>query len=760
MAVFTGKNNTYTGELTVTTSSYNIEENYTPVTVTLKLKSSSSSFGSYTIKYSYTIDGTTYSGSWRGSLGINDSKTLVSNKIVNVNHNVDGTKSLPVSAKIWSTDSASYLPGTINMSGSMQLATIPRASSFGTISGSTIGSVMSIDINRHSDTFTHNLTYTFGNVSGTIETDATTSASFTLPLDLAYQIPNSTNGTLYITMQTYSGSTPIGTAVSKSVTISVPSSMTPSLSGISVSERNSKVSSVSPGIFVQGLSSINLAMTDVTTSYGSQIASYIITFNGATVNSSTMVSALTYTGTKTATATIKDTRGRTASASVDITVVAYSGPKITSASAIRSESSGIVKAATTFTQVADKNAMTITISRAARDGSEAATETIVSNTTTSPYNVDKTYSASTDKGYNYTIKVTDKYGEFAEYIVNISTASKDYDFNKNGFGVGKMRERGSIDAVNNIYSEKAIIGSYLGSYPKGDGSSEGKVIVLPYIPYSAIDPTRDTTKYLQELLKWICKNYPSTYGGVFIGDINPNSRGPAIIQIYDTNAVSNGLPEYSTGMFTNLGGYLEIFGTNDYSFYHHGAASWTDITNKPSTFPPSSHNHEYITDRTTGNATYLNYGAAGVTSTSWLAAWNEYELRTIAPSVALEVMGGSPIGTSGYDTLWSGSSYTPSFTINNFKNYKFFLVASGSSSSIYGTLIIVPYRPGLGQFRGIGGFETPSKGVEIYSIDGTTSENENDMTVTIREGYFRSSYNSWSGSAGTKIYIKAIYGIK
>ena len=39
----------------------------------------------------------------------------------------------------------------------------------------------------------------------------------------------------------------------------------------------------------------------------------------------------------------------------------------------------------------------------------------------------------------------------------------------------------------------------------------------------------------------------------------------------------------------------------------------------------------YLKDKTNGTATYLNYGASGITSPSWFAAWNGYELRAISP---------------------------------------------------------------------------------------------------------------------------------
>lgn len=38
-----------------------------------------------------------------------------------------------------------------------------------------------------------------------------------------------------------------------------------------------------------------------------------------------------------------------------------------------------------------------------------------------------------------------------------------------------------------------------------------------------------------------------------------------------------------------------------------------------------------LRDRTNGTETYLNYGAEGISSTSWFAAWNGYELRGISP---------------------------------------------------------------------------------------------------------------------------------
>ena len=78
--------------------------------------------------------------------------------------------------------------------------------------------------------------------------------------------------------------------------------------------------------------------------------------------------------------------------------------------------------------------------------------------------------------------------------------------------------------------------------------------------------------------------------------------------------------------------------------------TWANVLNKPSSFSPSTHTHSVLTDRTNGTQTYLNYGAAGLSTASWLAAWNGYELRAISPSVVKTLVGVA-------DTGWVNCTY-------------------------------------------------------------------------------------------------------
>lgn len=244
-----------------------------------------------------------------------------------VNHASDGGKSLTISAvfQIRATLSGTYY-GTISASANITLDSIPRASSV-SAANMTMGTAGKINISRASSSFTHTLTYSFGNTSGTIATKTTaTSVSWTPALSLASQIPNATSGTCTITCTTYNGNTNIG---SKTCTfsLSVPASVKPTISSLSASRIDGEVPSTW-GLYVQTKSKVKLTINGAAGSYGSTIKSYSITGGGYSGSASTLTTGfLNNSGTITFKATVTDSRGRvSAEASVSITVTAYSPP--------------------------------------------------------------------------------------------------------------------------------------------------------------------------------------------------------------------------------------------------------------------------------------------------------------------------------------------------------------------------------------------------------------------------------------------------
>lgn len=227
-----------------------------------------------------------------------------------------------------------------NYGGSMTLENIPRAST-PTTSGTTImGNQMTIYTNRAATAFTHTIKYAFGNASGTIATSVGDNVTWTVPVNLAHQVPNATSGTGTITCETYNGSTHIGTKTC-SFTLNVPSNLIPTAS-VNFSEADATMISKGWGVYVKDKSKLAVTVTGGS-SYSSGIKSYASNVQGTSYSGAYYTSnILTTVGTSNVTATVTDNRGRTSSTTTkSLTVIDYFKPKINTAIISRCNESGI-----------------------------------------------------------------------------------------------------------------------------------------------------------------------------------------------------------------------------------------------------------------------------------------------------------------------------------------------------------------------------------------------------------------------------------
>ena len=306
--------------IAITQNSQNIANNTSNVTATV---TATWSYGSNNrtgeCTGSITIDGTKHSFSgikFNTGQSTSGSQTIMT-KTVNVTHNNDGTKTLSCSASFYTGLSSS---GTQTASASKTLTTIPRKSTL-TVANGTLGTAQTLTITEQSSSFKHKLKYECGSASGWILGGSSTfstdnSVSWTPPLSLASQNTTGTSVSVTFTLYTYtSGGDSVGSnTYTKTLSIPNTNDFKPSCS-ISVSE------STSHGAYVKGLSKLRIVVTP-TLSYGSAIDSYSVSANGATYTTATVTTgALSTAGTMTITATVKDKRGRTGSASTTITVV-------------------------------------------------------------------------------------------------------------------------------------------------------------------------------------------------------------------------------------------------------------------------------------------------------------------------------------------------------------------------------------------------------------------------------------------------------
>ena len=278
-----------------------------------------------------TYDGSFNIGTSWVKIGSTVSKT--------VTHNADGTKTISLKGFFDSLGLTSKLDD-LTVSENVTLKTIPRASSISSISGSTIGSPVTVNISREVSRFTHKVYYSFGETKDyLLGSSVGTSLTFTPSMNDCKYIPNSTKGTAAIRVDTYNGSTKIG-STSKNFTLNVPASVVPTFSGIEFTPAVSDVPA-DWGIYVRTKSKVIVRITGAAGTYGSTIKSYSISGGGYSGTAASLTTGFLNTaGTVTFTAKITDSRGRTATKTASITVTDYAPPVLSSVAGFRCDSAG------------------------------------------------------------------------------------------------------------------------------------------------------------------------------------------------------------------------------------------------------------------------------------------------------------------------------------------------------------------------------------------------------------------------------------
>ena len=410
---------------------------------------------------SYTLTGKSGSqlinntGNW--SWG-NTTEFKIAESTYTYNHNDDGTGSCILSAS-WNTglSSSSVVGSSMSVSGTVTLPTIARASqpSINTWPDNspdvTMGIECTIHMNRASTSFTHTVTYSFGSASGTIATGVGDNCTWTPPLTLGNQIPNASVGNGKITVKTYSGSTLIGTKTCN-FNATLPSDYVPSFEGITATRVDNTVPS-SWGIYVRTKSKCTLTINGATGIYGSTIKSYSISGGGySSTSSSFTTGTLNTAGTNTFTAKITDSRGRTATKTVSITVVDYTAPVINNYSSERCTSSGTVDddgtyikalATRTIASCSGKNSATLTV--AYKKTSETSYSTAITLTSGTASVIG---AGAIDVDYTYDVKYTlkDAFATVVKYE-QVGTSFNLMDFRSGGRGIafGKASEKDEFE---------------------------------------------------------------------------------------------------------------------------------------------------------------------------------------------------------------------------------------------------------------------------------------------------------------------------
>lgn len=330
----------------------NINENYSTVTAHLyidSLQSWASVYDATSSSTSLSINGNTKYFSNNSTINAWQSKWMGSHTVT-VYHTNDGSKWFDIYAthNFDITWNGSYIGG-VDVYGSAWLNTIPRAS-VPTVAttGIQYGDSIHVNLNRASEDFTHYVSIDIGNVKTDIGNmdRHTNSFDFVLPLDWCARIPTLNANSGKFTVHTYNGNGGyIGTNESW-FTANVPASVIPTVSAEQVTHIEAVEGLASKfNVYVQSKSKIRATAAGTGAFVGevqcSTIASHKIEMNGQIFNSNDATSEiLNASGSQTIKYTVIDSRGRTASRTVTISVVAYSPPVLSLLKASRCESDG------------------------------------------------------------------------------------------------------------------------------------------------------------------------------------------------------------------------------------------------------------------------------------------------------------------------------------------------------------------------------------------------------------------------------------
>lgn len=411
--------------LTVSESGTSAATNKGKISWSLKVKAiaTGASWNTGGASITVTIGGTRrYTGDTFDIRGLakGSSKTIASGSFT-ASHKADGTLSLAVAASFVSNVAL----GSASISDTFTGTTIPRATT-PSVSPSTVavGSKVTISTPRASSSFTHRLYYRIGSGSWvSIASNVGTSYSWTVPKSIANSFPSATSGSLTIRCITYNGSTQIGDAKTTTLKVTIPNTaeFKPSIGDIDVTEAVQAVTDAFSGLHAQGLSKLNVSI-DAAGAYGSTIATgeYSATIDGVTYKGATFqTNVITGSGTLALKVTVNDSRGRSATKTVNVSIEAYTSPVINSLTYQQCDPDGTpnptgsctkVTIAGTVSSVSEQNSRTLTLKWKKSTDTAFQTQTLSTSSWTFTVSTLITGTA-TDETYEFIAVLADKMSE-------------------------------------------------------------------------------------------------------------------------------------------------------------------------------------------------------------------------------------------------------------------------------------------------------------------------------------------------------------
>ena len=437
----------YTVWAEITQNSRSFEQNTSNITVTVKLKRNDGNtygaFNNYPDRNSLTI---TLNGVQRYSSGLtydtgNCATATLGTFTGDVEHDNEGVLSLPVS--ITFVSGYSLLEGA-GITGTFTGASIPRASTLA-LSVTSLNHTQDITatITPSASSFSHAITYSIGSYSQRqILPAGTYSNLFTVPQSWANAVANSRSASIAVKLDTYTGSTLVGTRLYY-VSLTIPNSngYIPSFS-LTIIPVNNRIPAAW-GVYVRGMSGVTVTAQNINYKYSASFQKASITVGGVTKNTLPAVfDTLNESGNITVTLKLTDSRGLSKTITSSITVVDYANPGARILQLSRCTSNGTpspdgtyikLVPVVSFSPVNNKNSTTCSLTY--KEKGSAGSGTNVQFITrqeviTGAGNIDVT------KSYEVTLSVTDGLQNNSSVTQYVGAGTIPFNIRKGGKGVG------------------------------------------------------------------------------------------------------------------------------------------------------------------------------------------------------------------------------------------------------------------------------------------------------------------------------------
>ena len=343
----------------------------------------------------------------------------------------------------------------------------------------------SLTMTRKASTNYHVATFKYNNVTTLYTSDRfDTSLSFPVPRSWFTNYSSITSLPITVSIQTYnSGGTAVGSAVTRSLTVTADADMKPSVSAgwASLAPYNTGAVSGMTGYiksYSKASATFDSTKIDMSDDVGASIASYSVTCQGETDSSSPYLTPVLAATSVSVVCTVTDTRGRTASETFTLTVMDYVAPVMTEQAVFRCDSQGTadedgtyfsVKATISYSPLNGQNVGVLTAAAAAAGGSYGTETTLTSGVVS----LLSSYSADT----SYTVRITgyDTLGNTVYYYATIPTRKWAMKFRSNGRGVafGKAAETNDLFEIAPDWDVKIGGDLYVSGTIHGGGGGGG-----------------------------------------------------------------------------------------------------------------------------------------------------------------------------------------------------------------------------------------------------------------------------------------------